>query len=638
MPTAAAMRDDTNHRSGNNVEAARGDGRSDINAVLHLDTARLWKLMNTPRPVDPHSARAALLMLLVVYAVAGVVRYDPQVGAFLGIRLTFGLYVLAGAVWVHRLDWQRTRFFQMGLTLFLAMTTAYMEAVRGYHLSDLALSALTTFVPLIFLFAAKDVLTMSAALLVGHALILQFAPPSGITASAAALVLGSATAAGAATAFVLATYRAGMMQSREWWRQACERERALRACAALGMTQGDLNWVADELARLMIATLADCRCLVLLAEASAPGWRIAAATGVESELVAALQSAPPPPALLDLAGRLVRQGTAPMQRELDSIQRHSLSRKLPAGFFGRFLVALPIVVDDAVGGAVLLTADEQRSVDPNLLELWRAMASQVGQAIGKTRLLARLQQALNAKNEFVNTMSHELRSPLNVIIGYSEMLEDGGADPQFTAGRIRASALELLLLIENTMSAARLGAGKVRVQTEEVDVGSVFSDIADVVRTLPEAATRAPIEWKADAALPRLRMDRLKLKEIIQNLVVNALKYAPGSPIRVSAFQAAGQLRLEVQDHGPGIPAEAQTRIFEMFERVEHAEGASPAGAGLGLYIVKSLVTLMGGSLDLESQVGVGSTFIIHLPLTIDGSDTSAAKTEAPSEQMAVGY
>jgi signal transduction histidine kinase len=525
----------------------------------------------------------------------------------------------------------------MGLTFLLAMSTAYMEAVRGYQMSDLALSALTTFVPIIFLFAAKDIFVMSAILLIGHMVILHLAPPTGITLSASALVLGSATAAGAATALVLATYRAGMMQSREWWRQACERERALRTCTALGMSQGGTAELAEEFSNQVLATFGDGRCMVLLTETNETGWRIVAATGVGPEVLAKLRSSSLPPALVDLVGLLIRRGDSLIQRDLDSIQRHSLSRKMPAGFFGKFLVALPIIVDGVVAGAVLLTADEQRLIAASSLALWRAMAGQVGLAIGKARLLARLQQALNAKNEFVNTMSHELRSPLNVIIGYSEMLDDGGADPQFTAGRIRASALELLLLIENTMSAARLGAGKVRLQAEEVDVGSVLREITDAVRTLPEAASGVPIEWKVDPALPRVRLDRLKLKEIIQNLVSNGLKYAPGAPITVSVFQDGDRLRMEVHDRGPGIAAEAQARIFEMFERIEHAEINSPAGAGLGLYIVKGLVTLMGGSLELDSQVGVGSTFIVSLPLTVS-AETRPAPAEAPASQLAVGY
>ncbi|HVM94761.1 MAG TPA: HAMP domain-containing sensor histidine kinase, partial [Candidatus Acidoferrales bacterium] len=434
----------------------------------------------------------------------------------------------------------------------------------------------------------------------------------------------------------LATYRAGMMQSREWWRQACERERALRACTALGTDRGTEE-LAEEFSNQVLPTFGDGRCMVLLNEGNDVGWRIVAATGVAPDALTQLRSIPLPPALSDLVGLLSRRGDSLIQRDLDSIQRHSLSRKMPAGFFGKFLVALPIIVEGVVGGVVLLTADQRRLLAPSSLALWRAMAGQVGLAIGKSRLLVRLQQALDVKNEFVNTMSHELRSPLNVIIGYSEMLQDSGADPGFMAGRIRANALELLLLIENTMSAARLGAGKVRLQTEEVEVAGVFREIADSLRTSPEAAASVPIDWQVEPTLPRVRLDRLKLKEIVQNLVSNGLKYAPGTPIEVTAFQDGGRLRIEVRDRGPGIAPEAQARIFEMFERIEQAGTISPAGVGLGLYIVKGLVTLMGGSLDLDSQPGVGSRFIVRLPLAIS-AESSPRHTEAAATQIAVGY
>jgi signal transduction histidine kinase len=124
--------------------------------------------------------------------------------------------------------------------------------------------------------------------------------------------------------------------------------------------------------------------------------------------------------------------------------------------------------------------------------------------------------------------------------------------------------------------------------------------------------------WDVDPALPALRLDALKLKEVIQNLVSNALKYGGDGRVTVHAFRTADRLHLEVADNGPGIPLDAQERIFDMFERVERADRPWPTGAGLGLYIVKQLVEAMRGAIQVVSEPGSGARFIVNLPLRLE--------------------
>jgi signal transduction histidine kinase len=234
-----------------------------------------------------------------------------------------------------------------------------------------------------------------------------------------------------------------------------------------------------------------------------------------------------------------------------------------------------------------------------------------------------LQKALHAKSEFLNTMSHELRSPLHVIIGYADMAREEAAASEVAVqalDRVRASALELLQLVENTMNAARLDAGKVPLRVEEFAPEELARDLADSVRALPEAGRGVDVRWEIAPDLPRVRLDRLKVKEIVQNLVSNALKFTPRGEVRVSLGRDGDRLRIAVRDTGLGIPPEAQARIFGMFERVERVDIAGPVGVGLGLYIVNRLVELMRGRAALESAPGAGSCFTVQLPLWLDGA------------------
>jgi signal transduction histidine kinase len=228
----------------------------------------------------------------------------------------------------------------------------------------------------------------------------------------------------------------------------------------------------------------------------------------------------------------------------------------------------------------------------------------------------REREALRAKSAFLSTMSHELRSPLHVIIGYAEMMSDDlPAEAQPQIGRIRASALDLLHLVENTMNAARLEAGKLAVHLEEFDPNALLQELAESVAALPEAKSGVAVHWQLDEDLPPVRLDRLKLKEIVQNLASNALKFTRQGEVSVRAAREGEELRIDVRDTGPGITQAEQTRIFEMFERVEGETDRLPPGAGLGLFIVRGLVVLMGGSIEVESTPGVGSCFTVRLPM-----------------------
>jgi signal transduction histidine kinase len=240
--------------------------------------------------------------------------------------------------------------------------------------------------------------------------------------------------------------------------------------------------------------------------------------------------------------------------------------------------------------------------------------------------------ALRAKSEFLSTMSHELRSPLHVIVGYADMMRDDVASAlREPLARIRQGALDLLHLVENTMNASRLEAGKLALHVETVEPAPLFREIAENVQALPEAKRGVPVRWHVPPALPPVEVDRLKLKEIVQNLVSNALKFTREGEVTIDVAGDAALLTIRVRDTGPGIDPASHARIFEMFERVESDGTADrPPGVGLGLYIVQSLVALMSGTIAVESAPGA-TTFTVRIPVRPETSSRGGGEwvTEA---------
>jgi signal transduction histidine kinase len=235
------------------------------------------------------------------------------------------------------------------------------------------------------------------------------------------------------------------------------------------------------------------------------------------------------------------------------------------------------------------------------------------------RLIAELQAASRLKSQFVATMSHELRTPLNVISGYTEMLSDKEMDPSSATwtdlvGRIQRSALELNDLVSATLDMNRLESG-----TSPSTASGWCS------RRCACASTTTCSHWysrasRSAAARPRhaaVVSDGVKLRTIIKNLVVNALKFTSSGFVEMRAEADEDVLVLRVRDTGIGIAPEHQTVIFEMFRQVDGTSTRRFGGVGLGLHIVQRLARLLGGTVSVESAPGRGSTFTVRLPGSI---------------------
>jgi signal transduction histidine kinase len=225
------------------------------------------------------------------------------------------------------------------------------------------------------------------------------------------------------------------------------------------------------------------------------------------------------------------------------------------------------------------------------------------------------------KSEFLATISHELRTPLHIILGYGDLLLDeayGGLTTEQARAlqRMRRSARNLLELITSVLDVRRLAAGQMPVAIEIVQISDILQQVENDLQELRE---QSPLQfvWKTEANLPPLQTDGEKLKLILKNLLTNAVKFTERGVITVVACQQTNGVEISVSDTGSGIPSEALTRIFEPFQRLDGVAVHSYGGTGLGLHIVTRLLDLLGGRVQVESQVGCGSTFRVWLPLRV---------------------
>ncbi|HMA15927.1 MAG TPA: PAS domain-containing sensor histidine kinase [Kiloniellaceae bacterium] len=229
--------------------------------------------------------------------------------------------------------------------------------------------------------------------------------------------------------------------------------------------------------------------------------------------------------------------------------------------------------------------------------------------------------ANRAKTEFLANMSHELRTPLNAVIGFSEIMESellgplGSAQYKSYAADIHESAQHLLTLINDILDVAKIEAGAHELRDEEVDPCDV---VGAVERLVAERAKRAELQLSIDLPerLPRLRADERKLKQVLLNLMSNAIKFTPeGGRVALAARRGGdGSFVFEVSDTGIGIAAEDIPRAFAPFEQIDSRLSRQFEGTGLGLPLSDGFVKLHGGSLELKSQPGVGTRAIVTLP------------------------
>ncbi|MFT3916520.1 MAG: CHASE domain-containing protein [Anaeromyxobacteraceae bacterium] len=297
----------------------------------------------------------------------------------------------------------------------------------------------------------------------------------------------------------------------------------------------------------------------------------------------------------------------------------------------RAALAVPLVArGEPLGAVVLLSSRRLRPFPPESVALGEDLARLVVAAVESARLYRRAQDAVRSRDEFLSIASHELKTPITSLALQADSLRSSATrgDTDALVRKIevvRRNVRRLSNLVSTMLDLSRIQAGRLDLEPELVDLGELAREV--VVRH-GEEAERAHVTLRLDAPEPVIgRWDRLRLEQVVTNLVTNALKYGRGHPVDVRARGAGDRAVLEVRDRGIGIALDDQPRIFERFERA--VSDRHYGGFGLGLWIVREVVGAMGGQIRLQSAPGEGSTFTVELRRAPDEASPAPAPSRA---------
>ena len=280
---------------------------------------------------------------------------------------------------------------------------------------------------------------------------------------------------------------------------------------------------------------------------------------------------------------------------------------------------VPMIARQRMLGAIsFISADPNRLFEEADVQLASDLAARAALAIDNARLYEEARQANQAKSELLAIISHDLRTPLNSIIGYGQLLQMGIPEPLSEGtsdyvDRMLVSAKHQLYLIDELLHFARLDAQHEEIELRDADVGVVLKEAITLIEPVAHGknlAVRTDIPEHAVV----MRTDPDKLRQVVINLLANAVKYTEAGEISLELLEARGNAYISVRDTGIGISEEHLPHVFEPFWQVDRAQRTRGGGTGLGLAVVKQVVELLGGSVSAKSKPGVGSTFEVCLP------------------------
>ena len=327
-------------------------------------------------------------------------------------------------------------------------------------------------------------------------------------------------------------------------------------------------------------------------------------------------------------------------------------------------IGVPITEGDDVYGALVVYADEADAFDSTevglladlgrnishgltaikahrertqaIEALERARAELEERVADRTRELLQAKEAAESadrtKSAFLANMSHELRTPLNSIIGFTGILLQGLAGPlneeqRKQLGMVQNSGRHLLALINDVLDLSKIEAGQFQLRQEEFDLRQAIEHSARVIRPLLDRKSLA-LSLEIDPEVGWMTTDRRRVEQVLVNLLGNAVKFTDDGSVMVRASVESGRVRVEVADTGIGIDPAEKDKLFRPFSQVDSGLARRHEGTGLGLSVCRHLLDLMGGTIEVESQPGAGSTFRFTLPLSGAGSPSNAGAHE----------
>lgn len=317
----------------------------------------------------------------------------------------------------------------------------------------------------------------------------------------------------------------------------------------------------------------------------------------------------------------VLEGRIVVRRDLTERDSPADEQLLALGL--RSELVAPLLLGARTIGMLSLSRDRPDAFSDDEVELVALLGRLVATAVqnirayeAERRRVEELASLSQLRADFVSLVSHELRSPMAAVIGAARTLQDRwrmltAAQRESFLALINDETTRLAELVGDVLDTSRIEAGTFSYRFEEVDLGRVVDEAVD---TAILGQQEVPVVSSVPGALPAIRGDRARLRQVLGNLIENAVKYSPeGCEVHVSASAANGAVRIAVRDAGPGIPRDQQGRIFEKFGRVD-MPGASKPGTGLGLFIARSIAEAHGGSLEVSSGAAPGSTFTLTVP------------------------
>jgi len=329
-----------------------------------------------------------------------------------------------------------------------------------------------------------------------------------------------------------------------------------------------------------------------------------------------------------IVGKVAFDGQAVV---VNNVQTDSLHRHNPLLPETKAEAAIPLRIGHRIIGVLDVQAKTENSFTDDEMAVLQTLADQVAVAIDNARSFELSQQAVmemreidRLKSQFLANMSHELRTPLNSIIGFSRVIIKGIDGPvtelqQQDLTAIYNSGQHLLGLINDILDLAKIEAGKMELAFDEVNIADI---VTSVLSTMSGLVKDRPIQIKRfiEPHLPTVRADAIRTRQVMINLLSNASKFTDEGDITVrvgldTAPNGLKEIRVSVTDTGPGISKEDQEKLFQAFSQVDDSPTRKTGGTGLGLSICQQLITLHGGRIWVDSEVGKGSTFSFTLPL-----------------------
>jgi signal transduction histidine kinase/CheY-like chemotaxis protein len=421
--------------------------------------------------------------------------------------------------------------------------------------------------------------------------------------------------------------------------RAVEEQRFLAEASRLLVSSLDYTTTLVNLAQLAVPTLADY-CIVDIVATNGSIERLAAAhhDPAKQELLYDLPRRYPMPA--DAQGgyrKVIRTGESELIRDVDDdflelIASDPEHRKLLRAIGLRSTICVPLTARGRVLGALTLSTSESGHVYRlSELALAEDLGYRVGVAIDNARLYHEAQNAVHVRDQFLSIASHELKTPLTALLGNAQLLQRRAIrEDSFSARDQRAlhviadQAARLNKMITALLDISRIEMGQLSIARARMDLSALARR---VVAEIQPTLERHTIEYGDLGAPLWVDGDELRLEQVLHNLIGNAVKYSPaGGVVTVRVEQRESSACAVIEDEGIGIPANAVPLLFTRFYRADNVDAQNISGMGIGLFVVKEIITLHGGTVEVASQENQGSTFTICLPLaaTAPGSQEAA--------------